>query len=323
MTSGGDGRPRGRPPVSGLLAVVDLGSNAARFTLARVTPGREFRVVAEERVQTRLAGGADGALPREAIARTMRATRRFLAATRRHREPPRVLAVATAAVRDARNAHRLLDALRRETGVGVEVLSGEAEGRLGALAALASLPVRDGLVLDLGGGSAQLTRVRRGGIVPLVSVPLGAVRTTRRFFRHDPPTPAETRALRREVRHRLAGVLTGAGTRAPLVALGGTARALGRLHLKATPRRRRRAVHALRLDRADVAALRARLEALPLRRRRRLPGLKAERADVIVAGAIVIEEIMALAGAATLTICERGVRHGLLIRETFGLEKGA
>jgi exopolyphosphatase/guanosine-5'-triphosphate,3'-diphosphate pyrophosphatase len=305
-----------------LIAVVDLGSNAARFTLARIVPGREFRVLREERVQTRLGAGRGRALPRDAIAATVRATRRFLRSVTRG-QSPRVLAIATAAVRDAGNdAVRLRSALRRKAGVELEILSGEDEARLGATAAMASLPVRDGIVLDLGGGSAQLTRVRRGGIEPMTSVPLGAVRLTRGHFRHDPPSPAEVRAVRREVRAHLGGVLERLGGHERLVAQGGTIRTLARMHLKAAPRRRS-PIHGLRLRRADVSALRATLEALPLRGRRRLPGLKAERADIILAGAVVVEEIMLAGGYAALTVCERGVRHGLLLRETFSAEAPA
>mgnify|MGYP001606265157 CR=1 FL=1 len=85
----------------------------------------------------------------------------------------------------------------------------------------------------------------------------------------------------------------------------------------------RRGVHGLRLTAADVAAFRARVERLPLARGRRLPGLKAERADIVVAGVVVLEEILARGGYPGLTICERGVRHGLLLRETFGDRGGA
>lgn len=306
--------------MSELLVIVDLGSNAARFVLASIDPGRGFRILREERVQTRLAGGRTGILAREAIATTIRATRRFLASVSRP-ERPRVLAVATAAVREARNAGRLLGALRTRVGVDVEVLSGPDEARLGAVAALASLPMREGLIVDVGGGSVQLTRVHRRAIEPLASSPLGAVRLTRRFVRHDPPSPAERRAVRAEVRRLLEGVLPPAATGDCLVGQGGTVRTLARMHLKATPRRRQATVHGLRVERNQVRALGETLAGLPLRRRRRLDGLKAERADVIVAGALVVDEIMALGGYGALTVCERGVRHGLLLRETFGLEK--
>jgi exopolyphosphatase/guanosine-5'-triphosphate,3'-diphosphate pyrophosphatase len=301
------------------VALVDLGSNAVRFALAQVMPGRSFRLAQTSRAETRLASGHRGQLPGPAIRATVAATRHFLARVD-DGQPLRVVAIATSAVRDARNAHRLIDALRRATGIEVEVLGWEEEARLGAVAALASLPLRDALVIDLGGGSLQLTLVQDGTITPLTSAPLGALRATRRFLRHDPPTPGELRTLRQEAADLIRSALPPLPPSAQLVGLGGTFRTLARMHLAAW-RRRRASVHGFVLRRADVSALGQRLQSLPLRRRRRLPGLKARRADIVVAGAVVLEEAMAAAGRPTLTVCERGVRHGLLIRETFGLEK--
>ncbi len=299
--------------------LIDLGSNAVRFALAGVIAGRSFRLLDEARVQTRLAAGRRGALPIAGVAATVAAVRRFLARVDDGR-PVRVVAAATSAVRDAPNAHRLIDRLRRVAGIEVEVLGWEEEARLGAVAALSSLPIREAIVADLGGGSLQLTSIRDGEIVPVVSLPLGAVRVTRRFLRHDPPREAEVAALRHHIRELFLSLRMTPGASVRLVGLGGTARTLARVHLR-TGHGRRSTIHGLALDRAQVSALVVRLQALPLRRRRRITGLKAERADIIVAGAIVLEEIMALGGFSTLTVCERGVRHGLLIRETFGMEK--
>lgn len=297
-----------------LVAVLDLGSNAARFLLARVKPGVGFRVLKKERVQTRLGWGPAGTLPRAAVTATLDAVHDFLHRVRNGRDP-RVLAVATAAVRDAGNRDTLLGPLRRHEGVRVRILSGPEEARLAALAAIHSLPVSEGLVADLGGGSLQLTRLREGRIGATACVPLGAVRTTRRFLRHDPPTPRELRALRREVHEQLLGALPLAHRGDDLVGLGGTVRELASIHLRAHPGARFR--HGLHLRQSDVTAIRERLEALPVKKRRRIPGLKSERADIILAGAIVIEELITLGGYLTLTICTHGVRDGLLLRETF------
>jgi len=301
------------------VVLIDLGSNAVRFALAGVIAGRSFRVLDEARVQTRLAAGRRGALPVTGVAATVGAVQRFLARVDDGR-PLRVVAAATAAVRDAPNAHRLIDRLRRLAGIEVEVLGWEEEARLGAVAALSSLPCRDAVVADLGGGSLQLTTVRDGEIIPEASLPLGAVRVTRRFLRHDPPREAEVEALRRHARDLLRSVRLTPGVGGRLVGLGGTVRTLARVHLRAG-HGRRTTIHGLPLDRAQMSTLGRRLSALPVRRRRRITGLKAERADIIVGGAIVLEELMGLGGFRTLTVCERGVRHGLLIRETFGLEK--
>ncbi len=314
-------RPLGGRSGSRPLALLELGSNAARFVLAHITPGVGFRVLDEERVQTRLGGGAPGVLPREAVERTVQAVHRFLRRVRNGQDP-RVVAVATSAVRDAASRDRVVGAIRRREGVEVRVLSARQEARLGAVAALRSLPLRRGLIVDLGGASVQLTRIREGRIVSTASLPLGAVRMTCRFLRHDPPTAGELRALRGEVRRALGATLPSANPGEEMVGLGGTVRALAALHLRTGGSPRRKSRHGLRLRQSDITAIRERLEPLPQRRRLAIRGLKGERSDIILAGAIAIEEAMILGGYLTLVVCTRGVRDGLLLREAFGTGAG-
>jgi exopolyphosphatase / guanosine-5'-triphosphate,3'-diphosphate pyrophosphatase len=299
------------------VALVELGSNAVRLILARIRPGERFDVLREERRQTRLGAGRPGTLPRRAVEETIAAVRHFLAEARDGEEArPRVLAVATSAVRDAVNREQLLGPLRRQDGIDVRVLGGREEARLGVIAVRRSLPFRTGVIADLGGGSLQITRLRAGEIVSVASLPLGAVRLTRRFLLHDPPPPGELRELRREIRGRLLDALPPAQSGEELVGMGGTVRTLARLHLRAE-RRRRKSRHGLRLWQSEVIAVREHLEPLDVRERHRVPGLKAERADVILAGIIVIEELMTFGGYLRLVVATCGVRDGLLFRETF------
>jgi exopolyphosphatase/guanosine-5'-triphosphate,3'-diphosphate pyrophosphatase len=300
----------------GEVALVELGSNAVRLILARVQPGERFRVLREERVQTRLGSGRPGTLPRRAVEATVAAVRRFLGAVGDHGARPRVMAVATSAVREAVNREQLLEPLRRTEGIRVRVLSGPEEARLGAIAVRRTLPFQHGVIADLGGGSLQITRLRAGGIVSTASLPLGSVRLTRRFLLHDPPPPMELRALRGELRDELVGALPPAGPGEELVGLGGTVRALARFHLH-TRGEAERSRHGLRLWQSDVVAIREWLEPLTVAERQRLRGLKAERADIILAGAVVIEELMTFGGYRTLIVGTCGVRDGLLFRETF------
>lgn len=308
---------RDRRKPAELVAVVDLGSTAVRLLLARITPSVGYRVLVQERVPTRLGGGAPGTLPRPAIDATLRAVHRFFARHAQNGRGPRVVAVATSAVRDARNRERLLDPLRRHEGVDVQILSARDEARLGVDAALASLPVQDGVVADLGGASLQLSRVRDRKAVSMASLPLGAVRTTRRFLRHDPPEPRELQALRREVRAELWSTALSAARAEVLVGLGGIVRTLASIHLRGH-RRWRTHRHGLTLRQSDVTAIRERLEGLARRKLRKIRGLKPERADIVLAGAILIEEVMVFGGYLTLMVCTRGVRDGVLLRETFG-----
>ena len=300
--------------------MIDLGSTAARFLVARVVPDVGYRVLYQERVPTRLGDGPPGTLAAPAVRSTLRATRRFLRRLHDHGlpawPPPRLVAVATAAVREAVNRERLLGALRRDDGLRVRVLSAQQEARLGAEAALEGVPLKHGVVVDLGGASLQISRVRNRRVLGSASVPLGAIRLTRRFVGHDPPTARELRALRSEIRERLQGALPAAGRGDVMVAVGGTVRALAGIHLAA--RRSRKSRHGLRLQQADVTAIREMLETLSRRARARIRGLKADRVDLILAGAMVIEDAMIFGGYLTLVVSTQGVRDGLLLRETFG-----
>ncbi len=306
-----------------LVALLDFGSNAVRCVLARVKPRVGFRVLHEERSQTRLGGGRPGTLPLAAVEETLRAVRRFLREVRldlNHVDdarPPRIIAVATAAVREAENRDRLLEPMRREHGIVVRVLSAAEEARLGAIAALADLPKFDGVVADLGGGSLQVTAVHGGRMGRTASGPLGAVRLTRSFLRVDPPLPRELRALRSEIRDQLRVLLPPARCGDEMLGLGGTIRALARMHL-AEPRKRRRHRQGLRLGQTDITKIRQRIETASTGERRQFRGLNAERADTILAGTILVEETLVFGGYRALVVSTRGVRDGLLLRETFG-----
>ncbi len=295
-----------------LVAIVDLGSTAVRFLLARIRRRAGLRVLAQARVPTRLGGGPPGTLPRRSVERTLRAVHRFFARHAPESRRARVVAIATSAVRDARNRGRLLGPLRRDQGIEVQVLSARDEARFGVLAALDSASFVNGMVLDLGGSSLQLSRIRRRRVVSTASLPLGAVRTTRRFLRHDPPTPRELRALRTEIRSRLDGALPPAERGDVLVGLGGTVRTLATIHRRTHPGERKRR-QGLVLTQSDVTAVRERLEPLSTRARRRIPGLKAERADILLAGAMAVEDVMIAGGYLRLVVCTRGVRDGVLL----------
>jgi exopolyphosphatase / guanosine-5'-triphosphate,3'-diphosphate pyrophosphatase len=299
-----------------LVAVVDLGSTAVRFLLARIVPNSGYKVLVEERVPTRLGGGRPGILPREAIDETLKAVHKFFSRYSKDAWGPRVVAVATSAVREARNRERLLAPLRRKEGIEVRILSARDEARFGVYAALDSLSFKDGVVADLGGASLQLSRVRDRKVVSTASLPLGAVRTTGQFLRQQRPRPRELQAFRLRVRGELQGALPPAGRGEVMVGLGGTVRTLASIHLRSHSGERKHR-HGLKMRQSDITAIRERLEGLSQRKRRKIRGLKAERVDIILSGAMVIEEAMVYGGYLTLVVCTRGVRDGLLLHETF------
>ena len=297
------------------VVLMDLGSNAVRIVLAEITPGVGYRILRKARTQTRLGSGSNSLLSPRAVRETLQAVQGFLQSLPRNGDF-KVLAVATAAVRDADNRDALLEPLLRETGIEVAILGAEEEARLGAAAALRSFAVANGLIIDLGGGSLQITEVRSRSAKGTASFSLGAVRMTERFLHHDPPLPGEIEKLRREIRRHLAGGLPGLRKHGEMVGLGGTVRALARIHL-GLESNQDDSRQGLRLPRTAVTAIRANLQDLSLGGRQRVPGLKAERADIIPAGAVVVEELMILADCAALTVCKSGVRDGILLHEAF------
>jgi exopolyphosphatase/guanosine-5'-triphosphate,3'-diphosphate pyrophosphatase len=179
------------------FAAVDIGSNSVRLKIARLTGGR-LRAVHEDREVTRLGESTfrSGFLTPEAMAETVKVLRRFHRATQQV-VTDSVRVVATSALRDARNAQAFLEWVRSATGWKVEIISGVEEARLIHLGLVSALRVAASttLMIDLGGGSCELTVSRQGHIRDTVSLPLGAVRLTDEFLRHDPPRKGELKRL--------------------------------------------------------------------------------------------------------------------------------
>jgi exopolyphosphatase/guanosine-5'-triphosphate,3'-diphosphate pyrophosphatase len=300
------------------LALVDIGSNAVRGVLARLEARPGVEVTFRERVQTRLGASSSDELPPAAIEATLRAARRFLKRVRRDHGPARVLVVATAAVRDASNREALLEPLG-ELGVDeIRVLSGSEEGRLGAEAALRASPLQRGTVVDLGGGSLQVTPIEGGTILSSQSAPIGVARMLRRFLESDPAQPNELMALRAELRLHLQRLFERVPAEGRALVSGGVVNAIARAALSrrdAAADPGRLETHGCVLDAGEIGTLRAWLEPMTVQHRANARGVKPDRADVIVAGAIVLEELLASSRYSALTVSRTSVREGVLWRE--------
>ena len=181
------------------FAVIDIGSNSGRMIVFRLREGEHLDVIEDARAPLRLARDlrdAD-ALGPEAIERTLEALRDFLAVAE-GAGATRMIAVATAAVRDAADGGELVERARN-LGVPLQVIDGDHEARLGFVGAVHDLPVTSGLTMDVGGGSVELTRFRDRRLERSWSMQLGSLRVSDRFLESDPPTEIELRSLRRFV----------------------------------------------------------------------------------------------------------------------------
>ena len=213
------------------VAVIDIGSNSTRMEVLQITADYDLRVVSEVksllRLQSRM--NSHGLLERSAIEDLKRVVRDFSAVAAASRVDI-LQAVATASIRTAENGQIALDEISDATGVDIEIVDGFTEARYGFLGAIAALPVEDGLLVDIGGGSVELTSFRDRKLVDAKTTGLGALRVTDEFLRHDPPTDKEVRALRRHVKSILTNAdvpeLPSHGT---VVGAGGTVRNIAKI----------------------------------------------------------------------------------------------
>lgn len=297
------------------LAAIDVGTNSVRLLVAE-TARSGFRVVDEEKAQVRLGEGlsASRVLSEEAQSRTIETLARMLTLAR-DLGADTVRAVATHAVRDAANGAAFVDRVGREIGLEIEVVSAAEEGRLAFLGASANfaLPGRTAVV-DVGGGSVEIVRATDGEIESIVSLPLGAVVLSEMLpAGEDPPSPRSLRALRRHLRRTLEAEFGARPDAAPLVVgSGGTVTSLAAI-VAAQYDEDFASVHGREIAAADVVHTHAFLRSLALEERRRVPGLPPYRADIIVAGTLLLREVMRLLRSNRLLVNTKGLREGLLI----------
>jgi len=256
--------------------------------------------------------GDDGVLADTAIARTVDAIAAMVDEARRP-GPVDIAAVGTAGLRRAPNQAALVDAVRDRTGVTVEVISGEEEGRLAYLAATSALPNARGqmVVFDSGGGSTQFTFGRDEQIDERFSLYVGAVRISERFGL-DTSVSTETLSA------ALAGLaeefdrLDARPTPDAIVAIGGTSTNLAAVKhglSRYDPDR----VHGTVLDVAEIDRQIELYRSRSADERRQIAGLQPERAEVILAGACIIRTILGKLHGDSMTVSDRGLRHGVVI----------
>lgn len=302
------------------LGVIDLGSNTARFVAFETAVAGTVRAFYEGKDVPRLGSGTgpDGNLSVAAIERGILTVRRF-ARIIRDLGIPRTLAVATSAVRDAPNGPEFVRRVERATGVLLRILSGAEEARYAYLGVASAWELDHDIVFDLGGGSMQLAEVRDGTLRNSVSLPLGVLRLSQRFLEHDPPKHRELEELRGHVRETLSSVIEAFGGKGyRLEGIGGTVRSLARaaIEFREYPVLR---VHGYPLYETDIEALAELLGEMPAEKRRAVPGIGSDRADVVIAGMVVLEELLRATRADRIVVTGTGIREGIAL-EAMGAE---
>ncbi|MEU5837051.1 Ppx/GppA family phosphatase [Streptomyces diacarni] len=305
------------------LGVLDVGSNTVRLEIADAD-GAAPLPLHTVKYPLRLADDVaeDGRLPGDAVARLVEAAAAARDEARRW-GVRRLMAFATAIVRHAPNREQVLRAVREEAGIDLKVMSGDREAELTFLAARRWMGWRAGslVLIDIGGGSAEVAFGRAGLPDFAVSLPLGARHLTREHFgAADPPAREAVKALRRQVRHQLRDVAVRIRWEEPhtAVATSRTFQQLARL-CGAAPGRKGPFVPRW-LDRGRLGRQIGTLAELPAAERARLPGVSPARAGQILAGAVTAHAAMGLLGLEQLLICPWALREGVLLEHLEGSE---
>ncbi|MFN3680453.1 MAG: HD domain-containing protein [Nitrospira sp.] len=311
------------------LAVIDIGTNSIHMVLAEILPDGGYKILDRFKDITRLGDGAFAArrLSDEAMGRAL-SFLKTLVTLARNKGFDRIVAIATSAVREARNGGEFVNRVVEHTGLDVRVISGTEEARLIYLGVKNSiaLPEKPALIVDVGGGSVELIVGNRERMLHAQSLKLGAIRLVDQFLSKTPPPAPVLHVLEKTVTDQLHTAIESFTIRQfhQLIATSGMAANLAEvIHLKQTGRplpQHNLATVALK----DLRSLETELARSSLRARLAIPGLDPKRADTLLPAAVVLRCLMELLGLQEMTLCDKAIREGVIydfiVRHREGLE---
>ncbi|MBK8252115.1 MAG: Ppx/GppA family phosphatase [Polyangiaceae bacterium] len=296
------------------VATIDIGTNSVLLLIAESTPTGLVPVI-ELATITRLGQGVDRArrLAPEAVERTLECLAHY-ARVISSNGPMQTIAVGTSAMRDAQGGAEFRERAAAILGVAPRVASGDEEAELTFFGSLSGLPqTNEVLVFDVGGGSTELiVGAHQSGPRHKISLDIGSVRLTERHVRSDPPLSSELVRIREDVRRSLDSVPFEIATE-QVVGVAGTVTTIFAYVRNVAPYDASR-VHGMSLCTDEVAAAADRLAALTTAERKAIAAIDPKRADVIVAGTVLVDELLKRAKAHSMTVSDRGVRWGLAAR---------
>ncbi|HEY9826464.1 MAG TPA: Ppx/GppA phosphatase family protein [Stenomitos sp.] len=315
--------PTRTEPHSRILAAIDIGTNSIHMVVVRINPDLPaFNIVDAEKSTVRLGERCPqtGNLTAEAMARAIAALRRCLEVAKAW-QAEQVIAVATSAAREAPNGKDFIREVETQLGLQIDLISGQEEARRIYLGVLSGLEFDHAphVIVDIGGGSTEL--ILGDGHEPrsLSSTKVGAVRLTHEFVSSDPISNRDYDRLQAYIRGMLEWPLEDlkanfrVGERVRMVGTSGTIESLIRLDacdsLGAPPA----SLHGYVLTLERLQALTQRLRKLSFAERCKMPGMSERRAEIILAGALILQEVMQNLGMMQIQSCARALREGIIV----------
>ncbi|OFW13129.1 MAG: hypothetical protein A3F70_03370 [Acidobacteria bacterium RIFCSPLOWO2_12_FULL_67_14] len=300
------------------IAAIDIGTNSVHMIVIRVRADLSFEIIDREKVMVRLgAGGLDGkALTPEAMTAALQTLSTFKRLADSH-SVEKIVAVATSATREARNGGEFLSRIARETGIRPLVITGTEEARLIHQAAVYGVDVASGraVVIDIGGGSVEITLGTAASIQLARSFKIGVIRLTERFVTTDPLSGRDERRLEKHIDGeigRYCDQIAAAGFDR-VVGTSGTILSLGMVAATAARGAQPSELRNLRVSAKQIRRVRKDMLSRDLEGRLAVPGLDPRRADIAVAGVVLLNAILARLGAEELTLCDLALREGLIL----------
>ena len=298
------------------VATVDIGTNTVLLLIAEIDPSGHITPLAYEQRIPRLGKGVDvhRELQQESMQRVIHVLLEYRQIMSGYNLDV-VVVFGTSAVRDAVNKSQFADLIVRNVGFELEILSGDEEARWTYRGALSGVPeMGKATVVDIGGGSTEITLGNRDRIEKRISLDIGSVRLTERFLHSDPVGEAECASMITAIDQQLTSIRERFSDALPalvLVGIAGTFTTLAAVEKQLT-RYSHSAVHGACLTLSEVRRQVRLFQSKTIAERKKIPGLEAKRADVILAGAYLTERIMTAFGAERIMVSDQGVRYGLL-----------
>lgn len=319
-------RRRSKQPISGVknIAAIDVGTNSVHMIIAKASSAG-FEIITSSKEMVRLGTGGGDSLSLAAMDRALGALEKMKDVADVHKAD--VHAVATSAVREASNASDFIERVKAETGINVHIVSGPEEARLIFLGVSKRLMLRDDsvLMIDIGGGSTELSLSRNGHLEFAQSLKLGAVRLTEMFLKSAELDQQSIDRLIRHVRARVSLVAHDVKNFDfdRVVVSSGTCETIARMASLARGNQNSASLNGVPFSGEEVRTVTQRiLECGTSKERASLQGLDPKRSDIIVAGALILREIVRMLKIKSLEYCDYSLREGVLfdaMSKTFGV----
>lgn len=291
-------------------AIVDLGSNSIRMCIYDQTDGNLKRIISQKELIGLIEYTKHGILLENGITRILETLISFLD-TAQLIGTDHFCCFATASLRNIENAQEVIQKVKKETGIAINLISGEEEARLDFLGACGNLDFDDGIIIDMGGGSTEIIRFKKKVIQNLISLPFGSLFLYKKYVKKIMPNKKQTQRIKDFVVKQLSDIAWLPNSCSKVCLVGGTARAIARIHQEIFLRQKEN-LQGYTFDAKDIKLL---FDAIELSKNdgiKFITRVSPERLHTIIPGLIAFSKIIKLSGCDTITISKNGVREGYL-----------